>query len=127
MERDRLGSGAGSMTAVDYGVTVQELAIAARTKVTTENQPFLEQAIWAAAQEADSALDCPDLTVLDQLRATSLGHQVVLARAVEWVKASDSAFGVVGFSDVGALRAPTDGFSRHASALLPMRQRFGLA
>ena len=48
-------------------------------------------------------------------------------RGVEWWKANDAAFGVIGFDDTGALQAPRDGFARHAATLNPLKQQWGVA
>ena len=48
-------------------------------------------------------------------------------RGVEWYKANDAAFGVIGFAETGALRAPRDSFARHGWTLIPLKQQFGVA
>jgi len=48
-------------------------------------------------------------------------------RAVEWWKSNAAAFGVIGFDQTGTLTAPRDGFSRHAYALTPLKQQWGIA
>jgi hypothetical protein len=101
-----------------------ELAAALRVQVTPKNSALLQSCVNAAASEIDHALDrldplptpVPDLVV-----------RVNVDRGVEWFKASDAAFGGVGFADTGILRVPTDGFSRHAVTLTPLRQQFGVA
>lgn len=60
-------------------------------------------------------------------RLLSLVHRVNLVRAVEWWKANDAAFGVIGFDQTGALQAPRDGFNRHAYTLTPAKRRWGIA
>ena len=57
----------------------------------------------------------------------ALANRVNMLRAVEWWKANDAAFGVIGFDQTGALQAPRDGFRRHAAALLPLKQEYGVA
>jgi hypothetical protein len=52
---------------------------------------------------------------------------VNVARGLEWYKANDSAFGAVGFADVGVLAAPSDPFARHARTLIPLKSQFGIA
>lgn len=109
-------------------VTPDELAAQLRTNVTAANQENLQLCIDAATQEAEAkGVDSADPVYVAQSLDSALGHQTVLMRAVEWFKANDAAFGVIGVDSVGALRAPTDGFGRHADALLPLRERFGLA
>ena len=103
--------------------TAAELADALHTRVTPTNEPTLQSCVDAASQEADHWLD----TDVPQTHTPALLHVVVLARAVEWAKANDAAFGIIGYADIGALRAPRDGFGRHASALLPMKVGWGIA
>jgi hypothetical protein len=74
------------------------------------------------------------LLTLAVLRPTALlTHQLALAnrvnvlRGVEWYKANDAAFGVIGFDQTGALQAPRDGFNRHAYTLTPLKQQWGVA
>jgi len=59
--------------------------------------------------------------------AYALANRVNIVRGVEWFKAQDAAFGVIGSVDTGTLAAPRDGFNRHAYALSPLKQRWGLA
>ena len=56
-----------------------------------------------------------------------LANRVNVLRGVEWFKANDAAFGVIGFDQTGALTAPRDGFTRHAYALTPLRRQWGIA
>jgi hypothetical protein len=57
----------------------------------------------------------------------ALANQVNIVRGVEWYKSSAAAFGVIGFDESGTLRAPRDGFSRHAYALSPLKAQWGVA
>jgi hypothetical protein len=57
----------------------------------------------------------------------ALANRVNIVRGVEWYKANDAAFGVIGFNDTGTLTAPRDGFNRHAFTLTPLKQGFGVA
>ena len=57
----------------------------------------------------------------------ALANRVNIVRAVEWYKANDAAFGVVGFDASGVLQAPRDSFNRHAFELTPLKQQWGLA
>jgi len=108
--------------------TAAELADALHTRVTPANEPTLQFCVEAASQEADHWLDVGVHVEPPIVETTpALLHVVVLARAVEWAKANDAAFGIIGYADIGALRAPRDGFGRHASALLPMKVGWGLA
>ena len=59
--------------------------------------------------------------------ANPLANRVNVLRAVEWYKAQDAAFGVIGFDQTGALQAPRDGFNRHAYTLTPLKQQWGIA
>jgi len=103
--------------------TVDELAAALRITVTTANQAGLQACLDAAAIEIDDAVD--RLDPIDP--ANPLANRVNLIRGVEWWKSNDAAFGIIGMSDTGALRAPKDPFVRHAAALLPLREQFGVA
>jgi len=102
--------------------TVAELAAALRIQVTPANQDGLQACLDAAAIEIDDALDRVD--PLDP--ADALVNRVNLLRGVEWFKANDAAFGVIGVSDTGTLQAPRNTFSRHAIALLPRKQQWGV-
>jgi hypothetical protein len=57
----------------------------------------------------------------------ALANRVNVLRGVEWFKSQDAAFGVIGFDESGALRAPRDGFARHTYTLSPLKQQFGIA
>jgi hypothetical protein len=57
----------------------------------------------------------------------ALANRVNILRAVEWWKANDAAFGVIGFDETGALQAPRDGFNRHAYTLTPLKRQWGVA
>lgn len=112
--------------------TPEELAEALHTRLTAQNQANLQACVDAASKEADHWIDWqPQVNplIVEETPAgdAALLHVVVLARAVEWAKANDAAFGIIGYADIGALRAPKDGFNRHAYALLPLKQGFGLA
>jgi hypothetical protein len=102
--------------------TVDELAAALRIQVTPANQAGLQACLDAAAIEIDDTLD--RVEPLDPTDA--LANRVNLLRGVEWFKANDAAFGVIGVSDTGTLTAPRNTFSRHATALLPRKELFGI-
>ena len=105
--------------------TVEQLAAALRIRVTTENTEALQACLDAAAQEIDH--DC-DRFIDDPIPDDDpLAGRVNLVRGVEWFKANDAAFGVIGFDQTGALQAPRDGFNRHAFALTPLKQQWGVA
>jgi hypothetical protein len=108
--------------------TVQELAKALRIAVTPPpdgNEPALQACLDAAAVEIDDAIDNPAgvTTPADD----PLANRVNILRGVEWWKANDAAFGILGSTDTGALRTPKDGFARHRNALLPLKAQWGVA
>lgn len=103
--------------------TIDELAAALRIQVTAANTAGLQACLNAAATEIDDTLDRTD-PLPD---GDALVNRVNLLRGVEWFKANDAAFGVIGVSDTGTLTAPRNTFSRHAIALLPRKQQFGVS
>jgi hypothetical protein len=103
--------------------TVDELATALRVRVTEENTDGLQACLDAAAEEIDHDVDRVEPIPEDD----ALANRVNILRAVEWYKANDAAFGVIGFDQTGALQAPRDGFNRHAYTLTPLKQQWGLA
>jgi hypothetical protein len=107
--------------------TVDELADALRLAVTAKNSDRLASCLDAAADEIDHALGRPADALPFVPPYPPLLRQVNIARGLEWFKASDAAFGVLGFADVGALNIKLDGFARHARALTPHIESFGLA
>jgi hypothetical protein len=106
--------------------TVDELAAALHVKVTPEREPDLERALEAAASEIDQDLDRDPLDPLPDPAPPAI-VATNIDRAVEWYKAADAAYGIVGVEDTGAIRAPRDGFARHAQNITAYKQRFGLA
>jgi len=104
--------------------TVDDLASALHIKVTEEKTPALERALDAAAAEIDQDLDRVD-ALPDPAPAAIV--QTNIDRAVEWWKAADAAYGIVGVEDTGAIRAPKDGFARHAQNISAYKQRWGIA
>jgi hypothetical protein len=103
--------------------TVDELAAALRVRVTAENTAGLQRCLDAAADEIDHAVDRVDTMPTDD----PLANRVNIVRGVEWWKANDAAFGVLGVSDTGTLQAPRNTMRRHQSALLPLKQQWGVA
>jgi hypothetical protein len=105
--------------------TLAELAAALRiTTLTPEVEARLQACLDAAAVEIDDAL-CR--TAEDPVEAGNpLVNRVNLMRAVEWYKANDAAFGILG-SDENAMRLPKSTFARHAVTLTPLRTRWGIA
>lgn len=106
--------------------TVDELADALGAQVTAKNTSRLAASLDAAASEIDHALGRPAGSA-PYPSVPALLRQVNIARGIEWFKANDAAFGVLGFDNVGALRVTPDGFARHARALTPHIETFGLA
>ena len=103
--------------------TPDELAAALRIKVTAENTATLEACLDAAALEIDDAVDRTEPIPTGD----ALANRVNLLRGVEWWKANDAAFGVIGFDQTGALRLPKSTFARHAVTLTPLKQQWGVA
>lgn len=109
--------------------TAKQLADALHVRVIETNEAALEACLEAAAIEIDHECDWfyeEDGRKRD-VEPDALLNRVNLARAVEWWKANDAAFGVIGFDQVGALRAPRDGFARHALNLRPRKELWGIA
>lgn len=102
--------------------TIEELAADLRITVTAANQDKLQRCLDAAAAEIDDAVDRLDPMPVDDALAASVNLQ----RGVEWYKANDAAFGVIGVSDTGTLQAPRNTFRRHAITMLPRKQRWGV-
>jgi hypothetical protein len=108
-------------------MTPADLAAALRAKVTPSNEAALQRCLDAADAECLAAVD-PDLVVNPlAIEEQPLYDSVVLQRSVEWWKANDAAFGIVGTAEVGGLRAPKDGFDRHYTVLAPLKQQWGCA
>jgi hypothetical protein len=105
--------------------TVEELAGALRIRLTAENTPGLQACLDAAAEEIDHTVAA--LADQDPATASKLANRVNILRGVEWWKANDAAFGVIGYDDTGALQAPRNTMRRHQSALLPLKQQWGVA
>jgi len=105
--------------------TVEELAAALRIRVTPDNTEVLQVCLDAAAQEIDHDVDRVEDDPIPQ--GDPLANRVNVLRAVEWFKAQDAAFGVIGFDQTGALSAPRDGFNRHAYTLTPLKEQWGIA
>lgn len=104
--------------------TVDELAGALRLTVTVKNADWLAACLEMAAEEIDHDLGRTD-PLTEPYPALAVGENV--SRAVEWWKASDAAFGGVGFADTGVLTVPRDSFARHSANLIPLKQTFGIA
>jgi hypothetical protein len=102
--------------------TIDELAAALRIQATAANTATLEACLDAAAIEIDDAVDRIDPIPTDD----ALANRVNILRGVEWFKANDAAFGVIGVSETGSLQAPRNTMARHAIALLPLKQQWGI-
>jgi hypothetical protein len=105
--------------------TVEELGRALRMSVNDTNTDALQACLDAAAEEIDHEVDWLDPAA--DHGEDALLNRVNLLRAVEWWKSNDAAFGVIGFDQAGALQAPRDGFNRHAYALTPRKEQWGIA
>jgi hypothetical protein len=105
--------------------TVEELAAGLRIRVTPENEDLLTVCVDAAAQEITHEVDRPEDDPIPD--SDPLANRVNVLRGVEWYKANDAAFGVIGFDQTGALQAPRDAFQRHAYTLTPLKRQWGVA
>lgn len=103
--------------------TPEQLAEALEIRVTTENRRLLVDCLAAAAEEIDHELD--GVPAVDPPQGLLVRTNV--NRAVEWFKAPAAYNGGIGFEATGALGAPASGFERHAAALLPYKQSWGVA
>lgn len=106
--------------------SADDLAAAVRVTVSAKNQAQLDACVAAASEEIDHELD---RAVDDPLPdpAPALVHETCIARGVEWWKASDAAFGALGFDGAVAVQTPRDAFARHAANLVPYKRGFGVA
>jgi len=106
--------------------TADQLAAALRIQSTPANAQLLEDCLEAAATEIDFELDLIDGGPVPD-PAPALVVRTNVNRAVEWYKAADAAYGVIGYEQVGVLYAPKDGFARHAVNLGALKEQWGLA
>jgi hypothetical protein len=109
--------------------TVAELAAALRITVTPANQNVLQSCLDAAAIEINDAVDwLPEVQqlIVSEDPPNPLLNRTNILRGVEWWKANDAAFGVIGVSETGSLQAPRNTMRRHAITLLPFKQRWGV-
>jgi hypothetical protein len=109
--------------------TVEELAAALRITVTPANQATLQSCLDAAAIEINDAVDWPlevQPLIADQDPPNPLLNRTNILRGVEWWKANDAAFGLIGVSETGSLQAPRNTMRRHAITLLPLKQQWGV-
>jgi hypothetical protein len=106
--------------------SIDDLAAALRIAVSPANTDMLTRCCEAAALEIDHTVDSPDPPDYSE-PWNPLWTAVNIPRAVEWFKASDAAFGVIGYDQTGAIRTPRNGFQRYALALIVSKQQFGVA
>jgi len=104
--------------------TVEQLAEALHGRVTPANTQLLEDCLESAAAEIDQYLD--RVEPLDDPPPPAVVRCNV-NRAVEWYKAVDAAYGMVGFDQIGVLRVPTDGFTRHGFTITRYKQQWAVA
>jgi hypothetical protein len=106
---------------------VEDLARALNDeRLATSDTELLQACLDAAATEIDHWLQRNTDTPLPD-PAPALVVRTNVNRAVEWYKAPDAYNGGVGFDQTGALPAPASGFERHAAALIPLKQLWGVA
>lgn len=105
--------------------TVDELAAALHVAVTPANTEALQRAVDAAAAEIDHDLDRAGDPLPDPPPAAIVAANVALG--VETFKLADSAFGVLGFDDMGVVRATKDSLPRYWQLLTPYKVGWGLA
>lgn len=96
--------------------------------VTAANTDRLTKCVDAAAAEITDTIDAglgvePLLVDPGQV---AIANRVNITRGVEWWKAADAAFGVLGSTDLGPTRAPKEPFDRHRLALVPLKARWGV-
>ena len=103
--------------------TAAQLAEALEIRATTENSGLLGDCLDAAAAEIDHFLEGAPMVS----PPPPLVVRTNVNRAVEWFKAPATYNGGVGYEATGVLAAPTSGFERHAAALLPYKQHWGIA
>ena len=110
--------------------TVEEVAWALHLARPPTNADLeaMEACLGAAEAEVDSWVDWPEDPDPDSWTEAqlALANRVTVLRAVEWWKANDAAFGLVGSAELGALRAPRDGFDRHRLTLWGLKQQWGV-
>lgn len=101
-----------------------------RQRFDGTEQTFAESCLDAATLEIDAWIDwraAPPEGDDWNPTARALVKRVCVARAVEWWKASDAAFGAIGYTDIGVLRAPREAFARHGMMLIPLKEQWGIA
>src|SRR5262245_4322457 len=107
--------------------TVEELAAALRVRLPPANTASLQQKLDAAAVEIDAYLDRDPSDPLPVPPPPNVVEANINA-GVDLAKAADAAFGIVGLSDIGALRVSSaDAVARQAGLLTPHKTRWGIA
>lgn len=105
--------------------TRDQLAAALHVAVSVKNQDDLDACCAAASEEIDQYRDAVADAPLP-VPTPALVNRVCVARAVEWWKANDAAFGALGFDGTGVLTTKPDTFARHARDLIPYKVQFGI-
>lgn len=107
--------------------------------VPTDNGGWLTIPVTWTASGGLAVTALPTLVTGDRVSVTALQvtpaleqgaalvNRVNVLRGVEWWKANDAAFGVIGFDETGSLTVPRDTFARHGRTLVPLKQRWGVA
>lgn len=105
--------------------TADDLASAlGNPRLMPDGQEVLDACLDAAATEIDHSLDRVD-PLPDPVPGIVVRTNI--NRACEWYKAPDHANGGVGFDQIGTIDTPSSGFERHAKAIRPLKQQFGVA
>jgi hypothetical protein len=105
--------------------TIDELADALHTRVTSENTDRLTACVEAAAEELDGWLDrLATDPIAPAPDSPYLVNQDNVFRAVQWFKSSDVALGGGGSSDTGLI-VPTEKWQPRS--VVPYKQQWGVA
>ena len=104
--------------------TVDELAAALRVAVTAANTPALQACLDAAAVEIDHYVDAHRRRSPDGRPAGEPRQRAARRRMVEGQRRRVRGDRL---RQTGALQAPRNGFRRHAAALVPLKQQWGVA
>lgn len=107
--------------------TVDELAQALHVTVTAANTDMLTACLEAAADEIDGYLDVAATSVWPPAPVPASIQRCNVNRAVEWVKATDAAFGALGFDQMSQPVPPGGSFARHGSTIRRYRQQWGVS
>ena len=108
---------------VEPYATAAELATIIQVNATS-NAAALDRVLIAAAGEINTEIGRTDLSGWE----LELAAQVNLARAEELWRQMKAPWGLIGLdSEIGPTRIARDTFDRHAHALAPLKQEWGLA